>query len=240
MQMSMKIRVQTQMMFAFLWLGLVGIASAQKQDEDFHKKRKEIHQKVHSYIKKNVFPVVKAQRAKLESKLSADHKKRITELRAEVKPLRKQLKTKHQALRKACENGETPSESQRQELHEIHKKMRKIRLEAWTIADQYDTQIKKLHEEIKPQKETWKSEIKSIFEENMTDEMRQKMKEQHKKCYKDGDHSHRNGQGKEGHRGGKRHHKGLGLRKMMSPPHFILLDPNAEMPDLIHDFEKED
>ncbi len=226
--------MQTIRLVFVLFFG-ISLASIAQPDPEMRKKRKEIHQKVHTYVKENIFPIVQAQRLKLDAQLSAAHKARIDELRAEAKPLREQMRATHQTLKKNQENGNEISENQKDNLHETHQKLRKIMLEAWTIADEYDTEIKALKTEIEPQIETWKTDIKSIFEENMTDEMRQKIQEFHQKMEENNENLHPK---RHGHRKG--HFQRFGLKKMWHPARFILLDPKEKMPDFPPNFEQDE
>lgn len=183
---------------------------------------KAAHKEVREYVKTNVFPALKSQRAKLESQISAEDKSKLADLRQRLKALKeetKDFKKFHEKEQHEVEDenlGEGLSEADREKMHESAKKMRRIMLEAWVIADNYDKTIRTLLGELKPQGEKWKTDIKALLEKNMPAEMKEKIQKHAKHAD-----------------GGKMMGRHLGkLKKAFSPAGFVLLDANAEMPNL--------
>ncbi len=177
---------------------------------------------VREYVKTNIFPALKSQRAKLENQISAEDKTKLADLRQRIKVLKTESKNFKKHHKKAHgenhdENlGEGLSEADREKMHEAAQKMRRIMLEAWVIADNYDKTIRLLLGELKPQSEKWKTDIKALLEKNMPAEMKEKIQKHAK---------HEKGDKMTVRHFGK-------LKKAFSPAGFILLDPNAKMPSL--------
>jgi len=169
---------------------------------------KEMKKELKTYFKETIFPVLKVQRADFENKLSQTDKEKIIELRKQLKVIRPQLK----GLKKKYHHSDTElSEEERQKMHQVHSQVRKIMLQAWVIADNYENELRSIKENNQITIQKWKDDLKAIMEK-------------YKKNY---DHK-----GKHKHRKG--HHK------MMSPPRFILFDPNANPSDFENLNDEED
>ncbi len=191
--------------------------------EEARKGMKASRKEVREYVKTHVFPALQSQRAKLESQISAEDKAKLSDLRqrlkslkAETKDLRKLRKKEHDDENHEEGLEEGLSETVKEKMREAAQKMRRIMLEAWVMADNYDQTICTLLGELKPQGEEWKTDIKALLEKNMPAEMKEKIQKhaKHKK-------------------GGRMIEKHFGkLKKAFSPAGFILLDPNAKMPSL--------
>lgn len=193
---------------------------------------------VREYVKTNVFPALMAQRTKLENQLSAEDKTKLADLRQRLKALKQDSKGLRKLRKKGHGEGthsvedeeneenltEGLSEADREKIQQASQKMRRIMLEAWVIADNYDKTIRTLLGELKPQGEKWKADIKAILEKNMPAEAKEKMQKHAK-----------------GGKGGKMMERHFGkFKKAFSPAGFVLLDPNAKIPTMGEDEDEED
>ena len=117
-------------------------------------KGKELRAALKTYHEENVHPVMQAQRAKLETKLSSEDKATIAELRAK----KEAQKAKMKAAKEAGERPEQPSEAQRAE-HKADRETIKA------LVEKYEADIEALLAEVEPQAKQWKEDTKAIFEE---------------------------------------------------------------------------
>jgi len=184
---------------------------AQKQERaaQFKEKRKATRDDIKSYREENVIPVLQAQRAKLEPKISAEDKALISELRAKHAQRPKRLENPSIEEQKAAKAQFEANKEERQ----AHKEQIKALLKT------YETDIDALYAEIEPQVEEWKSEMKEIAAENRPADAK---KRQHKKDLGEGKKQGQGGRkARMGDRGDKRGHV------LLSKMSFLLLDPNA-------------
>ncbi|GJM31704.1 MAG: hypothetical protein DHS20C18_07050 [Saprospiraceae bacterium] len=162
--------------------------------EQFEKiDHKALKEEMHQYREKNMMPTLRAQRAKLESKISAEDKTTIAELRTKFKA----IDAKHKELKK--ERGPHP----KGHFKGMKEEQKPERETLKTLVDKYKDNIETLMEEIAPQQEQWKKEMKAIAEKYMPKE-------------EGADHRKRKG----------KHNKHFDRKIKQS--HFLLLDPNAE------------
>jgi len=103
--------------------------------------RAQLKAEVQAYRQNNIDPVLQQQRAKLEEKISPQNKALIAELRS-LRP----------------EKGERPSEEQREA-------MRTRQDDISYLLTTYKAEIRSLFEDIKPQAEQWRSDLKAIHEQ---------------------------------------------------------------------------
>lgn len=184
-------------------------AKKQERAAQFKENRKLTRDEIKSYREENVIPVLQAQRAKLESKISAEDKALISELRAKHAQRPKRLENPSIEEQKAAKAQFEANKEERQ----AHKEQIKALLKT------YETDIDALYAEIEPQIEEWKSEMKEIAAENRPADAK---KRQHKKDLAEGKKQGKGGQkARMGERGEKRD-PGL-----ISKAAFLLLDPNA-------------
>ncbi len=184
-------------------------AKKQARAAQFKEKRKATRGDIKSYREENVIPVLQAQRAKLESKISAQDKALISELRAKHAQRPKRLDNPSIEEQKAAKAQFEANKEERQ----AHKEQIKALLKT------YETDIDALYAEIEPQVEEWKSEMKEIAAENRPADAK---KRQHKKDLGEGKKQGQGGRkARMGDRGDKRG------RVLLSKAAFLLLDPNA-------------
>lgn len=154
-----------------------------------------------AYRDENIAPVMRAQRAELEKKLSPEDKAQIAALRSSFAEMRQE--------KRALKQNEDKKPEDFQQLRESHKAdMETLK----GLAEKYDTDIDALMQEIKPQQEKWHQDMRAITQKYRPEP-------------KPGE-----GKAKEGHqwhRGPRGPHHGLPGRPGMHKGRFLLLDPNA-------------
>ena len=182
----------------------------QARAQEFSKNRKAARSEMGEYRTENIQPVILAQRAKLESKISAQDKALIAELRANKPERPKRLENPTMEERKAAKED---FEARKEEM-KAHREQVKALIET------YESDIDALFAEIQPQIEEWKQDMKEIAQEH---------RPERKEKRAEGDAERKGKKGKAGKRG-KRKHKGeRGEAAMMSKGAFLLLDPNASI-----------
>lgn len=206
-----------------LWVvvGMVFFAQvtlwAQSHDKKERRSRhKALRKEIKAYRQKNVWPVMRAQRQKLEAVMSAADRQKVADLRSQMHMARTRMRTFRKELHESHPAGKRPelTEEQRKVVKTHHKTMRKSRYAAWELADKYETTIDALLSEIKPQKKKWRQEIKAIKIKHLGE----RKKEAHDEM------------GKKRHRRG-RHHR---MKRLHHPISFLLLDlsnPQADTPN---------
>ncbi|MBC6697956.1 T9SS type A sorting domain-containing protein [Hymenobacter puniceus] len=116
-----------------------------------------------AYIRQNVLPVVRQQRQKLETVLSAADKAQLTRYRTELQALRQQAHTLRQATKPAPGTARpalTPAQlEQRQQLRTSTKT---ILLNVSQLARKYEADISQLTQEIQPQHQQWLADLAAI------------------------------------------------------------------------------
>lgn len=190
------------------------------------------HRYMKTFFQENIMPMVKAQRAKFETKLSAADKASIEVLRGELEAMKPEWQAMRKQMKAAkLENGEiTPA--QKEYMRGIRVQKRDIMKRALAIAEKYEDDLKAMHEEMRPK-------IEAMHKELMT-QMHAKMKEMHgggdgggalkgEGCEKGKPHHGKHGM--HGHHGPRGHHgmmHGPGERfRKMKAARFILMDPDA-------------
>jgi len=137
----------------------------------------------HTYKKDKIRPLLRTQRAKLDQKMSAEDIAYIDGLRKQMSAHKKAAKMDKAQDDKPTdiEEGRRPHHRRGHHGHRHHKGHRghhgkhdflaeadKTKLKA--LATKYNEDIHQLHEEIKPQMETWKADMKENFKSHW-DEM---------------------------------------------------------------------
>lgn len=186
---------------------------AQKPQED----KKETRKAVKTYVQDNVLPVLQKQRAKLDLELSASEQQALGQLREELKALHANGKD-HKTERR--EQGEMPTQEERDAMRTQAKTHRLIMNRAWAIADAHETSIFGLIDEMAPNMETWRSDL-----QNITGDRKEKVR----KMESDDSEEARSPR-KKGHHHGKRGHGKMGRLKKLGQPVFFLLWDGKELP----------
>ncbi len=126
------------------------------------KMNKALHAAIKQYYDANIHPVLKAQRAKLEPKISADDQALLAELRPKFEKRRTAMK---QRMQKVHEEG---SKAERRDMRkEMKAAFRADREQIGALVKKYEEDINPLLEELQPQMDTWHEDIQKIGEEYM-------------------------------------------------------------------------
>ncbi|TGE16806.1 T9SS type A sorting domain-containing protein [Hymenobacter elongatus] len=157
-------------------------------------------QEVKAYYQANVLPVVRQQRQKLETQLSADDKAQLATYRTQLRELRLRGKALQESMRPSgtTETRLALTDAQQQELRSAS---REIMVKVGLLAKKYEAPLTQLAQEIQPQKDQWATDLKAIAARYATPEQLAKHRE-------------------------LRHHQGH-LGQFLRPAKFLLLDPNA-------------
>lgn len=151
---------------------------------DFHKngkhfkgdksKMKAAFEEVKKYKDKNVIPVLKEQRKKLDKKISKEDQVKIEAIRKKIKAIKSEWKSKKENCegKEKCDtkNGKpkncSPEDCKKGKTKNSEGKsiIKAELLEAKKLAEKYDGEIEALFLEIKDKKTTWEKDIKNIFE----------------------------------------------------------------------------
>lgn len=180
----------------------------QARAQEFGKQRKAARSEMGAYRAENIQPVILEQRAKLESKISAEDKALIAALRAQKPERPKRLQNPTMEERKAAKEDFEA----RKETMKAHREQVKA------LVETYESDIDALFAEIQPQIEEWKQDMREIAQEH---------RPEHREKRAEGESGRKEKKGKAGKRGKRKHRGERGEAAMMSKGTFLLLDPNA-------------
>lgn len=182
--------------------------------------KKALKAEMKAYKEKNILPVLMTQRQKLETQISSNDKKSIDELRSSFK----QLKEENKALKGNRKKKEERSEADKKVYEALKARKKEKMAEAKILLEKYESQIKTLKEEINPQTEQWKTDLKAIAQKHGLEPHQRDMKggERIPETKKHGKRKH--GKGKKG----QHHSKRQAFGKELSPIHFLLMDVDAK------------
>lgn len=138
--------------------------------------KKGLREEIKAYKEQNILPVMKAQRAKLESNLSADEKNSLAEIRTQIREDKRAKKSERQAVRseEGREQEAKPRGERGGKRHARPGRGHGDRLMGWlkhnedayntvmAIADRHQIEIDELLAEVAPQKEQWRADQKAI------------------------------------------------------------------------------
>lgn len=184
-------------------------------------KHKAMREELKTYRETEIMPVLRAQRTKLESQLSAEDKAAIAALRVK--------RPAHVDAPRPAERPNPEMRGKRPELTEAQKaEMKADREKIKALVDKYDSQITALLEEIDDERETWKDHTQEVFKKYAPEGMkerptRQQGTEKMKGQRTDGEKRTE----KPGKGAGERPHHMQMDREGMGKVGFLLLDPNA-------------
>jgi hypothetical protein len=166
------------------------------------RKDPELRKELKAYMRENVMPVLRKQRLKLETQLSAQDKAELAKLRASLQQTKAETKALHQNLKKEREASKTPlTAEQKEALKAQREKTRQVYVAAGTIASKYKPQLEKMNAAIAHDRARWDADIKAILAK-----------------YKTGT------EGNEPEKQRKRFEQHLRHRQLLRPARFILWD----------------
>ncbi len=168
--------------------------------------RRELREEVQAYLQANVLPVLKEQRARLESQLSAEDKALIAELRQQ-----------HESIRAKMKAAQGDPE-QRQALRDELKERRGEREQLRGLVEKYEAGIERLFTEIMDERQQWRRDLQQLHE-NHRPETREEATPRFRR------------EGPRKQRERQRHHRDGGRHDgIMGKGAFLLLDPRADAP----------
>lgn len=175
-----------------------------------------LKQELKAYHEANVLPVLREQRLKLETQLSAADKTQLETLRAE-------MKAQKEAMKEAKENGAFNHEDRKAnfEAGKTHREAVKA------LVEKYDAGITALLEEIKPQAGQWKTDIEAIQKKYASEAAPQGPQGQGQKMQRGPDRQPEGKMAPGKQRQGMQRKPGGPLSKGA----FLLMDPNAPQTD---------
>lgn len=182
-----------------------------------HKKRKgKLQKEIKAYMEKNVMPVLKEHRAKLDAKIKAEDQQKLEELRKKLETLKEQRKDFRKEYSKAMKNDELNAE-QLLKMQSMRKETKEVMKTSKEMAKIYEKEIAEVTAPLEKQQEQWRKDIMAIVQKHWQEKKDNKQKDAPaEKDPKDSDN-----EGFSGKRGGGmmfRHLKGT------KPAAFLLLD----------------
>jgi hypothetical protein len=211
----MKTKLIFVALFAFLFTFVAFAENFDKGKRKDKKRHREQNKEIRAYVDKNVLPVLREQRSKLESKITLQDRQKLDELRKQLETLKGQRKSFRKDISEISEKGEM-TEEQRNKMKEVHKQMHTIMQSSKEIAKNYEADIVQLLTSLEPQKAQWKQDIKTIIEKYKKNDVPDSTKQKH--------HRHHKGNGTDS--SNHKHHK-FGMLKMMKFEHFKEMKPAA-------------
>ena len=198
---------------------LTAYKAAQRAKADEHRTQmKAMNQELRSYQEENVLPVLKVQRAKLESKISKEDQELIATLRSERtkagrngNQMRKSDGMRKPEGRKGRAEGDKRGQGTNPEKHAQVK----------ALVDKYSADMDALYQEIATQEQQWQADRKAIVAKYRAE---QPEKKDAVKDFK----SNNAGAGRSNEKGD--------FRKKLS---FLLLDPKAEAPVQLNQIKRQ-
>lgn len=187
-----------------------------------------------SYADNSIKPVITEQRNKLDAYLSKSEQKEIASLREKTKAQKIASMKFRRELKEAGVSRDELSEEQIAKSRALRKTQRQLHTQAWAIIDAHEDEINALLDELKPQIEVWRKEMREIKSSHMPEGMRNrgdwnKMEATPgKERMKRGENHGHHGKGRSGFRGGR---GGMGnISSLRNPVAFLLHSPDASLP----------
>jgi Skp family chaperone for outer membrane proteins len=168
---------------------------------------------IKNYVEKNILPVMKVQRQQLDKELSQTEKDRLAEIRSQLQTLRQQRREEMKSMR--AQEG-TPSLEQRKAMRQTRNQLHSLMNEVAEMEENHDATIMALLDEVRPQVDQWRKEIRQIVSRNCPNaDTRPGMM--------------KNGKNKHGKKGmyGK---QGMPFGKLLVPNVFLLWNPDEPLP----------
>lgn len=197
--------------------------------------KKAMREEIKTYTVQHVIPVIKEQRLKLDQELSSTEKRKLENVRQELKSQKKANSSFHKEIKELKKSGKELNEAQKEQLQKMREEKKLLLDEVRVIAKKHEGTIKTLHEDIKDDKEQWKQDMKTIRSKYISDEEMKEMRNQRidkmidrlekMKNTELGDEEMKKmkrqmGKGMKG--------KGNSIKKWLAPIGFLLMDPNQE------------
>ena len=117
-------------------------------------------------MKKNVLPVIKEQRAKLEKDISAEDKTQLSAFRIERKENRQIIKEGRKKKKESKKSDSELSQAEKEALWIAEGKQKDLISKVKGLAKTYKDEIKTLSDEIGTQRTTWENDLKAMREKH--------------------------------------------------------------------------
>lgn len=127
-------------------------ARSQRPQRDQKMDKQGMRSEMRGYRDENITPVMLEQRAKLDTKLSAQDKKLIAELRPKIKAAREEMRQ----LRQQEDQAKTEETQKLRAAHQADIEVLK------GLVQKYETDIDALMAEVAPQQEQWRQDMREI------------------------------------------------------------------------------
>jgi hypothetical protein len=114
-----------------------------------------------TYALTHIKPVMKQKREILENELTVQEKKKVGALRIQLDAIHKTRKASNLTF---CERmaGIKPNETQKEILASGRKQIRKIMIEAFSIAEKHEKAINQVSQDTRVDREKWRNDLKEI------------------------------------------------------------------------------
>lgn len=177
-------------------------ARAEMKERRANIDREGLREAMKTYRQENILPVMKAQRAKLETKIEAEDKVAIAELREKFEEMHQRMEKANRTQKERSKKELKHKKEEHSKHHQASENPDKERLH--NLVKKYEEEIDALFAEVEPQQKKWQEDMKKIAEQYIPKP---------------------EGAEKEGAPQHKRHFKHK--RHAMHKGQFLLLDPNA-------------
>ena len=175
--------------------------------------REAIQKELEAYQEQNIQPVMQAQRAKLEEKISTADKAEIADLRQIMAALKMEKEEMRKQIREGMKEGNKPSKEDMQKSRiEMKEKYEEALKSLRSLTEKYDADITALLTEVAPKRKQWHNDMRAIKEKHIPTELKGKQKQHSKKGRK--------------HRGGKSETQKT-MKGDRGKTKFLLMEPDA-------------
>ncbi|MEM6802454.1 MAG: T9SS type A sorting domain-containing protein [Bacteroidota bacterium] len=126
-------------------------------------------QELKAYVEKEIKPIISSQRTKLDTYLSTSEKEEVESIRQASNELKVSSRSFRSAMREKSGDKRELSEEELAKSRELQKQKRQIHSRAYAIIDAHETEVYQLLDELKPNMETWRSDMREIRKKHAPD-----------------------------------------------------------------------
>jgi len=175
----------------------------------------EARKEIKAYVEQEVLPILAPARAQLDTYIGETEKNHLEEIRSQIKSLKDEGKILRKSFIEARRQGEYPSQEDIDKMRALGKERRHLMDQAWAIADQYEIEIYEILDQLKPEAEAWKEDMKAIVEKYKPEDAEPQ--------------SSRDSKGKGERKRGRRKSGNPVGRLLQSPVHFLIWDGSMDV-----------
>ncbi|MEM8891547.1 MAG: T9SS type A sorting domain-containing protein [Bacteroidota bacterium] len=229
----MKVNILNSLIILSLMFLSVNL-SAQHRKEISPERKAEMQalkKELKSYADNTIKPLITEQRNKLDTYLSKSEQKEIASIREKTKAQKIASRAFRKELRESGAGRGEMSEEQIAKSRQLRKTQRQLHTQAWAIVDAHEDEINTLLDELKPQIEVWRKDMREIKSKHMPEGSRNrgdwnKMGSAPTKGeMKRGGHRGKGGAGFRPGRGGMGN-----ISSLRNPVAFLLHTPDSSLP----------